>query len=115
VQEGDARITPEGNSFAQADIATRKQLFREAALKHILLFRQITNALAAKTDHSIPLELFHDILDEHFPDSQVQRQLEIALDWGRYSGMFTYDPETERLLSPEQTTGAEPQPIEPVP
>ena len=113
VQEGDARITPEGNSFAQADIATRKRLFREAALKHILLFRQIINALAAKSDHSVPLELFHDILDEHFPDSQVQRQLEIALDWGRYSGMFTYDPESERLLSPDQTAAVGRQSAEP--
>lgn len=98
VEEGDVRITPEGTRFAQADIAPRKQLFREAALKHIRLFQQIANALAAKSDHSIPLELFRDILEEHFPDNEVQRQLEAALDWGRYSGMFTYDPETERLV-----------------
>jgi NitT/TauT family transport system ATP-binding protein len=98
VEEGDVRITPEGTQFAHADIATRKQLFREAALGHILLFQQITNVLAAKSDHSIPLGLFRDILEEHFPDNEVQRQLEIALDWGRYSGMFTYDPESERLV-----------------
>jgi NitT/TauT family transport system ATP-binding protein len=98
LEHGDAKITPEGAHVAQADIATRKQLFREAALSHILLFQQIANALAAKSDHSIPVELFRDILDEHFPDNEVQRQLEIALDWGRYSGMFTYDPESERLL-----------------
>jgi NitT/TauT family transport system ATP-binding protein len=99
--EGDARTTPEGTNFAQADIATRKVLFREAALTHILLFQQIANALAAKSDHSIPLGLFTDILEEHFPENEVQRQLEIVLDWGRYSGMFTYDPETDRLLAAE--------------
>jgi NitT/TauT family transport system ATP-binding protein len=98
VEEGDVRITQEGIHFAQADIAPRRLLFREAALKHILLFQQIANALAAKSDRSIPLELFRDILDEHFPDNEVQRQLEIALDWGRYSGLFTYDPESERLV-----------------
>lgn len=109
VEEGDVRITPEGIRFAQADIANRKVLFREAALKHILLFQQIANALTAKSDQSIPLELFRDILDEHFPDNEVQRQLEIALDWGRYSGFFTYNPETERLeLIPESATAAEP-------
>lgn len=98
VEEGDVRITPDGIRFARADINTRKQLFREAALKHILLFQQIANALAAKSDQSIPLGLFRDILAEHFPDNEVQRQLEIALDWGRYSGLFTYDPESERLV-----------------
>ena len=101
LEEGDAKITQEGIRFAQADIATRKVLFREAALGHILLFQQINNALAAKSDHSVPVELFRDILDEHFPDNEVQRQLETALDWGRYSGMFTYDPESERLVAAE--------------
>lgn len=99
--EGDARITPVGVEFAQADITTRKTLFREASLKNVLIFQQIAKALAAKSDHSIPLGLFHDILEEHFPDNEVQRQLEIVLDWGRYSGMFTYDPETERLVAAE--------------
>jgi NitT/TauT family transport system ATP-binding protein len=98
VEEGDVRITPEGTRFAQADIGPRKLLFREAALQHILLFQQIEKALSAKSDHSIPLELFRDILDEHFPESEVQRQLEITLDWGRYCGLFTYDPETDRLV-----------------
>jgi NitT/TauT family transport system ATP-binding protein len=107
VAEGDIRITPEGTAFAQADIAARKVLFREAALQNILLFQQIAKALAAKSDHSIPLGLFRDILEEHFPDNEVQRQLEIALDWGRYSGLFTYDPEKERLLAAEPVGAAQ--------
>ena len=111
LEEGDAKITPEGANFAQADIATRKVLFREAALKHILLFQQIASALAEKSDHSIPLELFRDILDEQFPDVEVNRQLETALDWGRYSGMFTYDPESDRLvMTPEPVAPTELEP-----
>lgn len=98
LEEGDARITPIGRQVAEADIAQRKLLFRESALSHIQLFQQIVNTLEAKKDHTIPIELFRDILDEHFPDNEVQRQLETALDWGRYSGMFSYDPESERLV-----------------
>jgi NitT/TauT family transport system ATP-binding protein len=109
LEEGDARITPEGIKFAQADIGPRKLLFREAALRHITLFQQIMNALTTKSDHSVPLELFRDILEEHFPDNEVQRQLETALDWGRYGGMFTYDPETERLrMTTESVSISEP-------
>jgi NitT/TauT family transport system ATP-binding protein len=109
LEEGDARITPEGIQFAQADIGPRKLLFREAALRHITLFQQIMNALTTKSDHSVPLELFRDILEEHFPDNEVQRQLETALDWGRYGGMFTYDPETERLrMTTESVPVSEP-------
>jgi len=36
-------------------------------------------------------------LDEHFSGIQVQQQMEIALDWGTYSDLFTYDPATGRL------------------
>jgi NitT/TauT family transport system ATP-binding protein len=98
LEEGDVRITPAGKRVAEADIPSRKLLFRNAALDHIQLFQQIVKTLEAKSDHTIPIGLFRDILDEHFPDNEVQRQLETALDWGRYSGMFSYDPESERLM-----------------
>jgi NitT/TauT family transport system ATP-binding protein len=105
---GDARLTEHGRAFAEADIATRKRLFRQATVEHIRLFQQIASTLSAKFDHSIPIELFRDILDEHFPKNEVERQLEIALDWGRYSQLFTYDPETERLTqSPEVVSPSE--------
>ena len=60
------------------------------------------------------MELFRDILDEYFPDIEVQRQLEIALDWGRYSGLFTYDTEDDRLVMMEEPVAAsEPEPGRP--
>ncbi|HEY6352210.1 MAG TPA: AAA-associated domain-containing protein [Candidatus Angelobacter sp.] len=109
LEEGDARLTPMGKQVAEADIARRKLLFRDAALTHIQLFQQIVNTLETKSDHTIPIELFRDILDEHFPDNEVQRQLETALDWGRYSGMFSYDPESERLVLMAEPVAATPQ------
>ena len=113
LQGGDAKLTQEGKAFAEADIATRKKLFRHAALEHILLFQQIDKTLAAKSDHSIPIELFRDVLDEYFPKNDVERQLEIALDWGRYCELFTYDPETERLVRiPNEENEVESEPAD---
>jgi NitT/TauT family transport system ATP-binding protein len=110
LEEGDAKITPAGKAFAEADIVTRKQLFREAALEHVLLFRQIVKTLQGKSDHSIPIELFKDVLDEHFPETQVERQLETALSWARYCELFTYDSESGRLsLRMEEGATAPPQ------
>jgi NitT/TauT family transport system ATP-binding protein len=106
LEEGDAKVTPEGRAFADADISTRKTLFREAALKNIRLFQQISNTLAAKSDHSIPIELFRDILDEHYPDNEVERQLETTLHWGRYCELFDYDSERERLVAVPETVAA---------
>ena len=36
LKEGDVEITPEGVAFAEADILTRKILFRQAALEHVI-------------------------------------------------------------------------------
>jgi NitT/TauT family transport system ATP-binding protein len=95
---GDVEITPMGKVFAEADISTRKELFREAALRHVTLLQQMHNALAGKSDHTMPLEFFRDILDEHFSEAEMRRQIETALDWGRYGDIFTYDSESDRIV-----------------
>ena len=105
-REGDVEITPAGKAFAEADIATRKRLFREAALANVLLLQQIRSALEKKSDGSIPLEFFRDVLDEHLPEEEVHRQIETVLNWGRYAEIFTYDSETDRLLLHQPTSSA---------
>ena len=95
---GDIKLTTAGKSFAEADIATRKALFREALLSHVTLLQQVRRTLESKADHAISLEFFRDILDEHFPENEVQAQIDTALNWGRYAEIFTYDPEGDRLL-----------------
>ena len=96
-REGDAKATPEGKAFAEADIATRRKLFREAALARVSLLQKMKSALESRSDHVMPLEFFHDILDEHFTEAEVEKQIETALAWGRYAGIFSYDAETGNL------------------
>jgi NitT/TauT family transport system ATP-binding protein len=96
-REGDVKITSEGRVFAEADISTRKSLFREAALGHVALLQKMKSALDSKSDHMMPLEFFHDILDEHFTETDVLEQIETALNWGRYAGIFSYDRESGTL------------------
>ncbi len=100
-KRGDVHITPAGKDFAEADIAARKRLFRAAVLSHVTLIQQIRNALERKSDRKLPLEFFRDILDEHLSSDDVQRQVDTALNWGRYAEIFTYDSETDRLLLDE--------------
>ena len=101
LKEGDVQIASEGVTFAEADILTRKVLFREAALKHVAILQCIDSVLRAKSDHSIPDEFFHDILDEHFSQDEVERQFETAMNWGRYAEIFDHDPEKGRLILTE--------------
>jgi len=104
--KGDVEITPEGKAFAEADISTRKRLFRDAALSHVTLLQQMHSALANKSDHTMSLEFFRDLLREHFPDAEVQRQIETALNWGRYADLFTYHADSDRLSLDELGVGA---------
>jgi NitT/TauT family transport system ATP-binding protein len=98
-------------AFADADIQTRKELFRDAAVKNVMVLQQIESILKAKTDHSIPKEFFHDILDEHFSQAEVERQLDTAMNWGRYAEIFDYDSETGRLVPAEPVSDASPPPF----
>jgi NitT/TauT family transport system ATP-binding protein len=96
-REGDVRITPQGREFAEADIQRRKGLFRHALLSHATFLQTIDSALHQKSDHSMPLEFFRDLLDEHFSQHDVQLQIDTALNWGRYAEIFSYDPEADTL------------------
>ena len=106
LNEGEVAITPLGVRFADADIQARKVIFREAVIKNVMVLQQIESVLKAKADHSIPAEFFHDILDEHFSQDEVERQFDTAMNWGRYAEIFDYDSETERLVLAEPVAEA---------
>lgn len=107
VEEGDVEITPLGRQFSNADILEQKQIFREAALENVALLQQIQKALLNKSDRTMPDEFFRDILDEHFSQDESDRQMETAIDWGRYAEIFDYDAGAKRLfIADESDAGA---------
>jgi NitT/TauT family transport system ATP-binding protein len=99
--DGVAIITPEGQAFAQGDIQERKAIFRRAALANVPLLRQMEQALKAKANRTLPAEFFQDLLDEHFSEDEARRQLETAIQWGRYAEIFDYDAATGKLTLTE--------------
>jgi NitT/TauT family transport system ATP-binding protein len=108
MNEGDVVITPDGREFANATITQRKILFRKAVLGRVALLQQMKIALEKKSDHKMPLEFFRDLMDEHFTSEDAQKQIETALTWGRFAGIFTYDSETDELTlyQPAEPAGA---------
>ncbi len=101
IEEGDAVITPAGDQFANSEILRQKELFRDAALEHVLLLRQIRRALETKSDHTVPEEFFLDMLDEQFSEDECQRQMETAVTWGRYAEIFDFDASRRRFVLPD--------------
>jgi len=99
--EGDAFITSDGEAFAKGDIQERKKIFRVAVLANVPLLRQMEQALKAKANRTLPAEFFQDLLDEHFSEDESRRQLETAIQWGRYAELFDYDAASGKLTLTE--------------
>ncbi len=54
-----------------------------------------------KSDHTVPEEFFLDMLDEQFSEEETLRQLETAINWGRYAELFDFDAARRRFILPE--------------
>jgi NitT/TauT family transport system ATP-binding protein len=89
-QEGDLVLTSEGQRFAEAGVLEEKNVFRDQALAHIAILRQIVRALEGAPGHTLPEEYFLSLLDEHFDEDEAQEQLETAINWGRYAELFAF-------------------------
>lgn len=102
VWQGDVIVTQEGANFAQADILSAKDIFRQQLLAHVPLAATIYNTLREKHSGSMKAEFFLDILDDQYPAEEAQQQFETVVDWGRYAELFEYDALEELLYLPEQ-------------
>ncbi|WP_448533474.1 ABC transporter ATP-binding protein [Parathermosynechococcus lividus] len=98
LKEGDIAVTPIGYAFIQGDIDQRKLIIRQQLLKSIRLVQQIHNFLTAKQNHRIPESLVLDILERHFTPQEADRQLNTAIDWGRYAELFSYDEPAKEIF-----------------
>jgi NitT/TauT family transport system ATP-binding protein len=101
VAQGDVEMLNPGKEFATADMHRSHEIFKEQLLKHVPFISTVLEALKHKRDGRIGKEFLVDILDEHFSDSEAERQFETLVDWGRYAQLFEYDADEERLYLPE--------------
>ena len=101
IQEGDINLTVVGRQFIDGSIDERKQIVKMQLLAHIRLVQQIHRLLQNKRNQRLPEELILDILESHFSPKEAKRQLQTAIDWGRYAELYSYDePAGEIFLEP---------------
>jgi NitT/TauT family transport system ATP-binding protein len=105
VTTADAKlsVTEPGREFANADILTSKQLFAQHAAARVPLVRAIVQALTATEDHSLREGFFLDLLRRGFSMQEARKQLDVAIDWGRYGELFDYDSDSGDLVLEEAT------------
>ncbi|MBE9011093.1 nitrate/sulfonate/bicarbonate ABC transporter ATP-binding protein [Pseudanabaenaceae cyanobacterium LEGE 13415] len=109
VSQGDVKLTAIGQDFATTTILRSKDLFRQQVLDRVPLINSIVSTLKEKRNRSMRSDFFKDLLDEHFPDAESDRQFATAIDWGRYAELFEYDASEERLYLTETEATEEKQ------
>ena len=107
-EEGDLVLTEAGKHFAEAGVLEEKKVFREQALAHVSILRQIVQALEAAPRHVLPEEHFLQFLELHFSEAEAQAQLETAINWGRYAELFTFQEDRGMFRLEEEGEPARP-------
>ena len=99
VDEGRVRLTEAGITFAGADIQASKRIFACAALERAPLVRAIVNALERATDGTLRAGFFRDVLRRSFSEPETERQLDVAIDWGRYAEQYAFDVDHDEFVA----------------
>jgi NitT/TauT family transport system ATP-binding protein len=99
-------ITDTGRQFAAADIDTTKKLFADLAARRAPLVRAIVHALKATNDGTLREGFFLDLLRRGFSEAEARRQLDTAIDWGRYGELFDHH-NGELILEPDTPVPAQ--------
>ncbi|WP_328357573.1 nitrate/sulfonate/bicarbonate ABC transporter ATP-binding protein [Mycobacterium sp. NBC_00419] len=99
VSDADLEVTPTGREFTSADIQTSKQIFAAQARERAPLIRTICRALGSSADGSLRAGFFLDLLQRGFGPEEARRQLDTAINWGRYGELFDYDTDTDQITA----------------
>lgn len=104
-RDGQVALSAEGEEFAAAPIQESKQIFARAALTRAPLVRMIASALEKAPTRVLRRGFFVDVLRRSFGAAELERQLDIANDWGRYSEQFAYDADHDEFVAdPDRTS-----------
>jgi NitT/TauT family transport system ATP-binding protein len=109
IEGGDVYLTPAGVQFAEAGVLEEKEVFREQARTNVQLIRHILAALDASPSGRVRWETILQELERRFGPEEAERQLETAIDWGRYAELFAYDDQEGVFYREAEAEGANEQ------
>lgn len=104
--QGDIALTPLGETFAEARILGRKEIFA-TRIRRLPLFQWLLRMLTAAERHQLERDVMIAALALDFPPEEAERQLDLIIEWGRYAEILQYDDGRE-VLSLETEPAAAP-------
>jgi NitT/TauT family transport system ATP-binding protein len=97
VGQGDVMLTPLGETFSEASILTRKEIF-STRIRRLPIFQWLINMLQIAENQSLKRDVVRLALELELPPAEAEKQLNTIIEWGRYGELIAYDDETEMLM-----------------
>ncbi|MCZ7553521.1 MAG: nitrate/sulfonate/bicarbonate ABC transporter ATP-binding protein [Anaerolineales bacterium] len=97
IGNGDIALTPLGQTFAEASILARKEIFAARA-RRVPLMRWLLKMLRLAEGEKLKRSVVEAALSLEFPPEISRSQLDALIDWGRYGELLAYDDQSEELL-----------------
>jgi len=105
VSKGDISLTALGETFAEASIGARKEIFA-SRIRRLPFFQWLLTLLRKSDRHQLKWDVVQMALELEFPPREAEKQLETAVTWGRYATVLAYEDDTGVMsLEPEQAAG----------
>ncbi|MBV6518381.1 MAG: nitrate ABC transporter ATP-binding protein [Candidatus Brocadia sp.] len=90
VEKGDISLTALGETFAEAGIQARKEIFA-TRIRRLPLMRWLTTMLTNSENHALDWDIIHTALELEFPEDEAEKQLDNLINWGRYAELISYN------------------------
>ncbi|HPN38307.1 MAG TPA: nitrate/sulfonate/bicarbonate ABC transporter ATP-binding protein, partial [Melioribacteraceae bacterium] len=96
IDSGDISITPLGETYTEASITARKEIFA-SRVKRVPLLKWLLNLLNASANKQLDRNVVQTALELEFPAAVAEEQIDIIMTWGRYAELIVYDDNEELI------------------
>ena len=96
IAKGDITLTPLGETFAEASILARKEIFA-TRIRRLPMFKWLLAMLAAANKTQLHRDVIRLALELEFSPEDAAEQVDLAIHWGRYAELLAYDDSTETI------------------
>jgi NitT/TauT family transport system ATP-binding protein len=94
VAQGDIALTPLGETFADASILARKEIFA-TRIRRLPFVKWLLSLLRASEKQRLGRDVLKTALELEFPPEEADRQIETIANWGRYTELLVYDDDDD--------------------
>ncbi len=96
IEKGDTTLTPLGETFAEASILARKEIFA-TRIRRLPIIRWLLSMLHSAEHQRLRWDVVQTALELEFPEEEALQQLETVVEWGRYAEILAYDDDEELI------------------